>query len=1161
MRQKNCSLDTRHFIETLEARALFSAYVYGALNDEFDLPRVIHDLAPGLESLGYSNGIGIGDIDGDGYDDFALAEGGLFGSLLPPSSVHLFSGRDASVIRILPSGGYGFGSSMFNLGDVNDDDIPDLLIGAPGYDGTDNDVDDPTGRAYIYSGADGALLRTFEGTTPGAGFGMVVSRLNDANEDGIQDLIIGAPGYYQRIIFGNTPPLPLINGEVFIFSGADGSLIRSHVGEQPGDHFGGAIAVTPDEGNDRQYFAIGASQHTSDGSLIGAGRVYVFTLDGTQAYTLDGARTGDAFGAAVAISAARFDLSEPPENTHRLIVGAPGSDYGAFEELPPIEDQGRIESFLLSTGTYRVIGAANDASVDATMGSRIVVIGDLDYDGRNDLLVTAAGAQKAYSFNASAQSFNNFGSSLANPVSNRIGTFLLGFAGDVNDDGIFDVLTNSPEGHVTVVSSLGLGNPITIGGTSDDLRYMWASFNIPILFIDGVARAFGHVPGLVQSDPGDAFSFGSVINAVANDGTIYFHNQSVIGERSDLMVLRDGVAVTFESLVTSVIGEPVEDFSALSAVRVGTGGHVLLSTGADFFPVSNPPSTFVFIDGELTRLWTGAVYDVNASGTVVGTTFVAGQPSQSVIWSAQSGMTAIPELTGSLGINDLGMVVGTRTGTPSPISGGMLATWSDSVLADLGSGQSGIGANSFASWAIVDFANDGRVLARLALPSQRGPTNYITYIYEPDADGLRRLVDATHASPGSAGLGDATGFGVPAPAGVLAPDGRIFTGAAFLDPITNSAVGTLREDSPIAAASIGSFHYTAGINQFNELVVFFRQGDNGDWQVRRISGAPIAPGVTQLAMFTDEGTGLAYVSLANGTSVQVFSTNPGITEFGHKLSGFDGRTAIVSGFTVFTNSVGIVHMAGFDESGDLVIYHRIRGLQPASGASWAFDNITDNHLTPQSFETPAIVSSLTAYVTPWHGMNLAGIDSDGHVQAIWWAPGSLFWRVDDISEAVAGENAGGGFIGELTAFVTPWGTMHINGTPNQVGHVGALWWSPSTGWRGAGLNSFGPTLMSESLTSFVTPWGGLSVVGITSTGTRAIVVYWWSLESQQWGPEVLPAMNSNLRFDGRLTSLVEVTDIVTQNIYARSEEGELYRLSWRPDGNPWTAENITDLLG
>ena len=62
MRQKNCSLDTRHFIETLEARALFSAYVYGALNDEFDLPRVIHDLAPGLESLGYSNGIGIGDI-------------------------------------------------------------------------------------------------------------------------------------------------------------------------------------------------------------------------------------------------------------------------------------------------------------------------------------------------------------------------------------------------------------------------------------------------------------------------------------------------------------------------------------------------------------------------------------------------------------------------------------------------------------------------------------------------------------------------------------------------------------------------------------------------------------------------------------------------------------------------------------------------------------------------------------------------------------------------------------------------------------------------------------------------------------------------------------------------------------------------------------------
>jgi hypothetical protein len=77
------------------------------------------------------------------------------------------------------------------VGDVNGDNTADVLVGA-----ADADVDDEegAGRAYLLSGSDGSLLRTYESPRPesGAEFGGSVATLGDADGDGTPDLAVGA---------------------------------------------------------------------------------------------------------------------------------------------------------------------------------------------------------------------------------------------------------------------------------------------------------------------------------------------------------------------------------------------------------------------------------------------------------------------------------------------------------------------------------------------------------------------------------------------------------------------------------------------------------------------------------------------------------------------------------------------------------------------------------------------------------------------------------------------------------------------------------------------------------------------------------------------------------------------------------------------------------
>ncbi len=93
------------------------------------------------------------------------------------------------------------GSSVSGAGDVNGDGIDDLIIGAPGADPNGRDA---AGASYVVFGTDQGFPATIDlasdadliiqGAAAYDYSGCSVSGAGDVNGDGIDDLIIGAPG-------------------------------------------------------------------------------------------------------------------------------------------------------------------------------------------------------------------------------------------------------------------------------------------------------------------------------------------------------------------------------------------------------------------------------------------------------------------------------------------------------------------------------------------------------------------------------------------------------------------------------------------------------------------------------------------------------------------------------------------------------------------------------------------------------------------------------------------------------------------------------------------------------------------------------------------------------------------------------------------------------
>src|SRR5262249_51349424 len=83
-----------------------------------------------------------------------------------------------------------------SAGDLDGDGYSDVIVGVPGFDG---DCEEDEGQALAYlgsaAGVDPSPAWTAESDSAGAAFGSSVASVGDVDDDGFDDVAIGAPLY------------------------------------------------------------------------------------------------------------------------------------------------------------------------------------------------------------------------------------------------------------------------------------------------------------------------------------------------------------------------------------------------------------------------------------------------------------------------------------------------------------------------------------------------------------------------------------------------------------------------------------------------------------------------------------------------------------------------------------------------------------------------------------------------------------------------------------------------------------------------------------------------------------------------------------------------------------------------------------------------------
>jgi len=398
----------------------------------------------------------------------------------------------------------------------------------------------------------GSGCNTYDATSNPSAYGFVAHgeastaagtslAIGDINGDGIDDLIIGAPGtgagkvyvvFGSRMVFGS----PITLSASLASSTPPAGFVIS--GASSGDKFGTSVAVGDINGDGIKDIIIGAPGYNT-GSNVGA--VYVvfgkttafsnFTAsapDGTTYFRID-ANTGDT---GTGTSVASGDING--DGINDVIIGAPTSSSNAGAAYVVFgKATAWASTFALSTLT-----GANGIELDGSSTEKAgtsVASGDINGDGVDDVIIGAPGAT-SNGYSANGNTYVLFGNSTSWASSNPVTLSALagsagitngtkGFvahgiytndasgtsvaAGDINADGIADLIIGAP--NTTVQGRANAGSTYVVYGQNASM-YSWpAAINLSAIAVGAQPLGF-RLDGAASDNSGTAVASGCAVN-------------------------------------------------------------------------------------------------------------------------------------------------------------------------------------------------------------------------------------------------------------------------------------------------------------------------------------------------------------------------------------------------------------------------------------------------------------------------------------------------------------------------------------------------------------------------------------------------------------------------------------------------------------------------
>ncbi len=308
------------------------------------------------------------------------------------------------------------------------------------------------------------------------------------------------------------------------------------------------------------------------------------------------------------------------------------------------------------------------------------------------------------------------------------------------------------------------------------------------------------------------------------------------------------------------------------------------------------------------------------------------------------------------------------------------------------------------------------------------------------------------------------------------------------------------------------------------------------------SNAPLSGGGGGTRLFAATGAGLVMLSPDGQGDYDALN-----------LSTTTGGETIASSMTRFVGIGGTVFIAGLSSDGDMLLYAGTTTTSNgATTLNWTFANLSTQDLETRGLTTPAFVGSLSSYVTPWGGLNIAGLDADGDIHTVWTSNAFNFWTTNNLSDITGAPVLTGG----LSPYLTSWGGINLAGA-DQSGDLTTTWWVPGGEWSTFNLTASldGPQLQASTTTTYVTSWNGLNIVGLDTEGE--VIVYWWAPGQTSWTASALgAAIASDTPPTGAITGISAPggrTSVVGIN-----NMDEVVRYTWAP-GDTWRFENLSDI--